>query len=49
LDTVPGNYIMTMDQETERHYEIWLGFTRLMRWVVGIIVVALLLMAYFLV
>jgi hypothetical protein len=40
---------MTMDQETERHYEIWLSFARLMRWAVGIIVVALLLMAYFLV
>ncbi len=40
---------MTMDQETQRHYQTWLGFARLMRWVVGSIVVLLLLMAYFLV
>ena len=39
---------MAIDQELERHRETWLGFARLMRWAVGIIVIALLLMAFFL-
>jgi hypothetical protein len=40
---------MTMDQELQRHREMWLSFARLLRWSVGIIVVVLLLMAAFLV
>ncbi len=40
---------MVVDQEAKPHYQTWLGFARLMRWVVGIIVVLLALMAYFLV
>ena len=40
---------MVVDQEAQSHYQTWLGFARLMRWVVGIIVVILALMAYFLV
>lgn len=39
---------MAIDQELERHRETWLGFARLMRWAVGIIVITLLLMAFFL-
>jgi hypothetical protein len=46
---VPGDFIMVVDQEAQPHYETWLGFARLLRWAVGLIVVALLLMAYFLV
>ena len=30
---------MVVDQEAQPHYQTWLGFARLMRWVVGIIVV----------
>jgi hypothetical protein len=40
---------MVVDQEAQSHYQTWLGFARLLRWVVGIIVVILALMAYFLV
>lgn len=40
---------MAMDQEYQRHLQGWLGFARLMRWVVAAIVVILLGMAYFLV
>ena len=43
-----GGYRMAIDQELERHKEMWLGFARLLRWSVGIIVVVLLLMAAFL-
>ena len=39
---------MAMDQELQRHVEMWHSFARLMRWAVGGIVVALLLMAFFL-
>ena len=39
---------MTMDQEYQRHLATWQGFARLMRWTVAIVVIALLLMAYFL-
>jgi Bacterial aa3 type cytochrome c oxidase subunit IV len=39
---------MAIDQELERHRETWLGFARLMRWAVGIIVITLGLMAFFL-
>lgn len=35
--------------DLQPHREIWLGFTRLMRWAVATIVVVLLLLAYFLV
>lgn len=31
------------------HRDTWLGFARLMRWAVGVIVIVLLLLAYFLV
>ncbi len=40
---------MVVDQEAQPHYQTWLGFARLLRWTVGIIVVILALMAYFLV
>ena len=36
------------DQEYQRHLRNWLAFGRLMRWVVGIIIVILALLAYFL-
>ena len=32
----------------ERDQEVWLGFTRLLKWAVGSIVIILLLMAFFL-
>jgi hypothetical protein len=40
---------MAMDQELQRHKETWLGFARLLRWSVGLIVVTLLLLDFFLV
>jgi hypothetical protein len=39
---------MAVDQELQRHKEMWLGFTRLMKWAIAAIVVTLLLMAFFL-
>ena len=36
---------MAMDQELERHKETWLGFTKLLRWSIAIIVITLLGMA----
>ena len=39
---------MAVDQELQRHQETWVGFTRLLRWGVAIIVIILLLMAFFL-
>jgi Bacterial aa3 type cytochrome c oxidase subunit IV len=36
---------MAMDQELQRHEETWLGFTRLLKWSIGVIVVTLLLLA----
>jgi len=40
---------MAIDQDYERHRKGWLSFARLLRWVVGLIIVILILMAYFLV
>ena len=39
---------MAVDQEVERHRETWLGFARLMRWTVGLVVLLLIGMAVFL-
>jgi hypothetical protein len=39
---------MAMDQELQRHRETWLGFTRLLKWSIALIVIILLLMAAFL-
>jgi len=39
---------MAVDQELERHQQTWLGFARLMRWVVGAVVIVLVGMALFL-
>lgn len=39
---------MMMDQELQRHKEVWIGFTRLLKWGIAIVVVTLLLMAFFL-
>jgi hypothetical protein len=39
---------MAVDQELERHKETWIGFTRFMKWGVAIVVIVLLLMAFFL-
>ncbi len=36
------------DQEYQRHLQTWLGFARLLRWAVGLIIIVLILMAYFL-
>ncbi len=36
---------MAVDQEVLRHRETWLGFARLMRWTVAIIIVILVGMA----
>jgi Bacterial aa3 type cytochrome c oxidase subunit IV len=40
---------MAVDQELLRHRETWLGFARLLRWSVAIIVIILIGMALFLV
>jgi len=39
---------MTVDDDYQRHLQTWLGFGRLMRWVVGLVIVVLIGMAYFL-
>ncbi len=39
---------MAMDQELQRHVETWHSFAGLMKWGVGLVVVTLLLMAFFL-
>jgi hypothetical protein len=39
---------MAIDQELERHRETWLGFARLLRWAVGLIIITLGGMAIFL-
>jgi len=39
---------MAVDQELERHRETWLGFARLMRWAVTLIVIVLVGIALFL-
>ena len=36
---------MAMDQELQRHMETWLGFTRLLKLSIGLIVATLLLLA----
>lgn len=36
---------MSLDQEVLRHRETWLGFARLMRWTVALIVIILVGMA----
>ncbi len=38
----------TMDPQLAEHYRTWMGFTRLIRFVVAFLVILLLLMAYFL-
>jgi hypothetical protein len=40
---------MAIDQELERHKETWLGFARLLRWSIAIIIIILVGMAIFLV
>jgi hypothetical protein len=37
-----------IDPEFERHRQTWLGFGRFLRWSVAVIVIMLILMAYFL-
>lgn len=39
---------MAMDQELQRHVEMWHSFTRMTKWGVGLIVILLLLLAAFL-
>lgn len=39
---------MAMDQELKRHVETWQGFARLMQWSVGLIVILLLVLAFWL-
>jgi hypothetical protein len=39
---------MSTEQEFERHHETWLGFARLMRWTVALIIIVLVGMALFL-
>ncbi len=39
---------MAMDEELQRHKDVWIGFTRLLKWAIAAIVVALLLLAFFL-
>ncbi len=40
--------LTTMDPELQRHYQTWIGFTRLMRWVLALVVITLALLGYFL-
>ncbi len=39
----------TMDPLLAEHYRTWVGFTRLIRYVIGALVIILALMGYFLV
>ena len=39
---------MAMDHELQRHMDTWLGFTRLLKWSIALIVITLGLMAIFL-
>jgi hypothetical protein len=39
---------MAMDQDLQRHREMWLGFTRMMKWGIALVVIVLLLLAAFL-
>jgi hypothetical protein len=41
--------LTTMDPEFARHYQAWVGFTRLMRYVLAAVVITLALLGYFLV
>ena len=41
--------LTTMDPELARHYQTWVGFTRLMRYVLAAVVITLALLGYFLV
>lgn len=41
--------LTTMDPELARHYQTWVGFTRLMRYVLVAVVITLALLGYFLV
>jgi hypothetical protein len=45
---VVGVDTMAMDQEYQRHLQGWISFGRLLRWAVGLIILTLILMAYFL-
>jgi Bacterial aa3 type cytochrome c oxidase subunit IV len=40
---------MTMDAELERHRQTWIGFTRFLKYGTGAVVIALALMAIFLI
>jgi hypothetical protein len=40
---------MAIDQELERHREMWLGFTKLMKWSIIVVVITLAGMAAFLI
>ena len=39
---------MAMDQEYQRHLQMWHGFARLMRWALGLVILVLVGMAIFL-
>ena len=41
--------LTTMDPELARHYQTWVGFTRLMRYVLAAVIITLVLLGYFLV
>ena len=40
--------LTTMDPELARHYQAWVRFTRLMRWVLAAVVIVVALLGYFL-
>lgn len=40
--------LTTMDPELARHYQSWVGFTRLMRYMLATVVIILALLGYFL-
>jgi hypothetical protein len=40
--------LTTMDPELQRHYQTWVGFTRLMRYVLAVVVIIVALLGYFL-
>lgn len=39
--------LTTMDPELARHYQSWIGFTRLMRYMIAAVVIILALLGYF--
>jgi hypothetical protein len=43
-----GAAAMAMDQDYQRHLETWIGFTRLVKWGLAVIVIVLIGMALFL-